>query len=207
MISSYAELVDLIRHTLAKQNLQDRIADWIWLAECEAQRKLDLPMTEKFKRNAFDITKDYVELPDDCVEMRFLKVLSSPTRNVRIATPDETRAVEASALGSGSPICGYITGNRFYYQPLSGDQYEMLYVGSDVVHLGKDQESNYLLRVGPDFLLYAALVHSAPFLAADERLGMWLSLAARAEDSMMAQASRLRTSGGPLVIRSDGGHP
>ena len=206
-LQTYDELLQLAVKTLARDDLEDEMMDWIWIAENEAQRELDLPMTEKRKNGTIVADKGYVELPNDFVEPRYFKVLTAPVREITISVPSVARGVEAALRTPQHPLTGYVSGNRLYIEPsATADNYELLYYAG-IEHLGAKIQINYLLRVGPDYLLYTALLHSAPFLGADDRIQTWMFFQARAEDSMRRQVFNARLGGGSLHMRSDGGHP
>jgi hypothetical protein len=208
-LQDYSELQKLVAATLARDDLDSNIPDWIYMAELEAQRELELPMTESVEKGTMVADRGYIELPADFVEGRFLKILSDPVREIRISNPSDLRAVDASQGGNARhPIVGTYSGNRLYVEPRSqADGYEFWYYAG-IKHLGDgDAKTNYLLRVGGDYLLYTALLHSAPYLGADDRINTWMLFQTRSEASMRRQVFRSKTGGGPLHMRSDRGHP
>jgi hypothetical protein len=209
-LQDYTELQKLIGDTLARDDLDSNIPDWIFMAELEAQRELDMPMTEKMVKGTLVADRGYIELPNDFVEGRLVKILSDPVREIRIAGTSDLTVVDAGN-GQGStrhPLVGTYSGSRLYVEPKSqADDYELWYYAG-IEHLGDgDRKTNYLLRVGGDYLLYTAMLHSAPYLGADDRIQTWLLFQGRAEASMRRQVFRSRTGGGPLHMRSDRGHP
>jgi hypothetical protein len=205
-LETYDELLNFVVQTLGRRSLEDRVADWIWIAETEAQRELDLEEVEKSISGNTSENVDYIELPNDYVGLRFLKIKTEPVREIRVATPSDARASEAMFRMIENPVVGYVSGGRLYFQrPQASVAYDLLYYAG-IEHIGPDNPTSWLLRVGADYLAYTALVHSAMY-SGDQRLEMWAPMQQRAEDSMRRQAFRTRTGGGALNMRSDWGHP
>lgn len=65
--------------------------------------------------------------------------------------------------------------------------------------LSADADTNWLLTNAPGVLLYAALVESAPFLMADDRINGWFGLY-KASISALNRATN-RQGGGSLAVR------
>jgi len=85
--------------------------------------------------------------------------------------------------------------------PTPGDSYtgEITYYAK-ITALAADGDTNWLLTAAPDMYLYAALMHSAPYLRDDPRIAVWAGLYAQAAGELAQQSEQARF-GGPLRMR------
>ena len=64
-----------------------------------------------------------------------------------------------------------------------------------------------LFADNPDLYLYGSLIHAAPYLGDDARTLTWAGMFKQIVDDMAKEDRRARTSGAPLVVRSDSPNP
>jgi hypothetical protein len=85
--------------------------------------------------------------------------------------------------------------------PTPGDSYtgEITYYAK-ITALAADGDTNWLLAAAPDMYLYAALMHSAPYLRDDPRIAVWAGLYSQAAGELAQQSEQARF-GGPLRMR------
>lgn len=208
MLRTYDDLLNFITGTLARPSLRKPAADWLYIAELEAQRELDLPMHEKTVRGTLDANQDFIALPSDVANPRFVTILTDPPQGFRVGSFDDLARAASDPIPRDAPKVGAITGNRIRVEPLTtAHDFEIVYDSADIQHLSEDVPENYLTRVGADYLAYTALLHSVPYLGSDDRLQRWMLMQGRAEESMRRQAWRHRAGHGPLMMHSDRGHP
>lgn len=205
---TYNEILDFIVGTLARPALRTPAADWVFIAELEAQRELNLPMHEKTLRGTLDANQDHIALPSDVANPRYVTILTDPPQGFRVGSFDDLARAQSDPTPRDSPKVGAVTGNRIRVEPLTtAHDFEIVYDTAGVNHLSEENQENYLSVVGADYLAYTALLHSVPYMGSDDRLQRWMLFQGRAEDSMRRKAWNLRAGHGPLAMRSDSGHP
>jgi hypothetical protein len=70
--------------------------------------------------------------------------------------------------------------------------------------LSAANESNWLLAFAPDAYLYGVLMEAAPYLADDDRIGVWAAGVQSAFADLNALNDTAEFNAGPLVIRRKG---
>jgi hypothetical protein len=108
---------------------------------------------------------------------------------------------------SGTPMYYTHADGQFqlYPTPSADTDFELLYYQKLDVLSGSNAD-NWLLLDSPDVYLYGALLHSAPYLAEDERVAMWAQMysAAVARLNEASESARYSGSGLRLKIRGLG---
>lgn len=199
------ELVDMMVDTLNRLGsavIPERALAWIVLHEARANRVLrDRNMVVRATASLID---GHIKLPNDWkeavqVQMNDGQVKPRPLTLVTQEYADKVRAEKR--LVEPAHYC--IVGKYLEVVPYAtnGAQIEMAYY-KGVPALAADGESNWLLQEHPDYYFYGALVHSAPYLRDDERIGTWATFAQTAQDEMLAAAERARFSGSRLKTRA-----
>ncbi|MEN6642572.1 MAG: hypothetical protein ABFE08_09010 [Armatimonadia bacterium] len=172
---TYANLKTAIAEWLNRTDLTSRIPDFITLAEAEFNRKLRVSAMEK--RSTASATEKYVALPVDWLEARrvFTTVNGSP-RRLDVKSADQAVEYSATHAEAGAPVALAVVGRQLEILPTPDQAYvlEMLYY-SKIPALSDSNPSNWLLEEHPDLYLYGSLMHSAPYLQHDERIGTWAS--------------------------------
>lgn len=181
-ISTYPELKDSIDGWLDRDDLVDRVDDFIALAE--ARHKREVRIREMITRCPIGVTNRYVNLPTDFLEGRSLRLLTEPLTflvQVNAAHMDRVRSEY-----DGKPL--YFTTHsqiEFDRKPEQAYSGELSYYKS-LRGLSDSNSSNTLLSRAPDVYLYAALSASAPFLVDDERIPVWESMYNAAKNGINA---------------------
>ena len=151
--------------------------------------------------------QEYIDLPADYAEGFFLRWESDTLPPVRVASFDVVAGFQKSSETSGtadtSTRVGTFHNNRIYLGPVPGAIAYTLFYKSGAQHLGPGNSTNILLQQYPDALLYGSLMHSAPYLGADERAMVWGQLFERAKESARQQEWRARSGHGPLRMQPD----
>ena len=176
---SYDELVETIgTQWLARDDLDGPIKDFIWLVECDAQRRLRLPFTDAIESGTSIAGQDYIVLPADYtsgVRLRWTGDDILPT--LELATRDITfKAQQQTASNAPVPGVGDVFGNRLYIGPGPGSTDYDLFYKRGTVHLGQNMPTNRLLREYPDVLLHGSLVEAGLYLKDPDRVAMHLPL-------------------------------
>lgn len=210
MISTYVELQQSIEDHLDRDDLSSQIQNFIVLAE--ARHKREVRIREMMTREDIDILDRFVDLPDDFLDMRYLRVRTpSGTRYKRYLPDLEELAVHQLTLRSTNekrcPSAFAVHGESIEFdadpdRPYEGD----LFYYTELTPLSDANPSNALLTRAPDVYLYGSLLASAPFLLNDERLRVWGELYANSKDTLNSSERQARR-GGPLVAKVQGPTP
>ena len=207
VFQDYDNLVQGVGDWLARDDLVGVVPDFIWLAECELQRDLPLRLNDSTATGAAIAGQEYIELPADYAEGFFLRWDDDTLPPVTVSSFDVVVKLQKSSetqAGSGAyPRVGAFHNNRIFIGPKPGSQGYDLFYKSGTQHLGPDNQTNILLREYSDALLYGSLMHSAPYLGADERALVWGQMFERAKESARKQEWRARTGHGPLRMQPD----
>lgn len=203
----YDNLVTGIGKWLARDDLAEIVPDFIWLAECELQRDLPLRLNDATETSTAIAGQEYIDLPADYAEGFFLRWASDDLPPVTVSSFDVVarlqKSSETQAGDSARPRVGAFHNNRVYIGPKPGSQAYTLFYKSGTQHLGPTNPTNILLREYSDALLYGSLMHSAPYLGADERTLVWAQLFDRAKEGARQQEWRARSGHGPLRMQPD----
>lgn len=204
----FDSLMVSIADWLGRDDLTARIKDFLWLAECDIQRTIKFRDPQDKIYAGATKAEQWIDLPSDYAEgglLRWTSDTTLPTLTVAsIDVVDRLQRQADQALESTALRAGFVWGNRLYIGPTPGDGTEFeLFYHAGVQHLGPKNPSNNILRESPDALLYGALATSAPYLVADERLGMWVELYTNAKEEARMAEWRARTGHGALHMRPD----
>jgi hypothetical protein len=143
-------------------------------------------------RSQATVIDNYVPLPSDFVSI-FQIMFQDTTQNFVYVSPDQSKEVLARGWDntsspflvtqnsvSATSLTTYYTiiGNRIRIFPAptqtSPDQLDLWYYAR-LNPLNNQTTTNWVLSRYPDLYLYGALVHTAPYLKADERIQVWES--------------------------------
>jgi len=177
-ITTFSELKTAIADTLNRADLTTTIPNFITM--CEAKGNRILRTRDQRTRNAaFTISSEYTAVPGTFREAVKVKLTTSaPTQPLTYSTPEEMDIKSAERWDStGEPIWYTIEGGYLRVNPTPDTTYtaELVYYAA-LTALSDGNTSNWLLSKHPDAYLYGSLVHSAPYLKDDDRIGIWAGL-------------------------------
>lgn len=198
-LGTYTDLKASIAAWLARDDLTDRIPDFITLAEARMSR--DLRLREQIKQATGSSSVQSIAIPTDFVEVfRFML-------DTEDDIPLEYRPIEDADLrnsGNSADQPGYfsVSGASFklYPAPDASYTYTIDYYAT-VPALSIDTETSWLLTKAPDLYLFGALVESAPYLLEDARLSLWESRYQAAKASLNMAEGRAHRTSGPRRMR------
>ncbi len=207
-LQSYKALIETVESYLHRSDIEDDIRVMIWLAECAIQRTLDMRINDTQIDGVTIAGQDYIDLPRDYVEGKFLNWTSdSQLPNLEITSLDMTTYTQKNPQlvpSTGNRVrVATVHGNRLIIGQSPGEKAYTLYYRSGVSHLSEDAPSNILLREYPDTLVFGALTVSAPFVGADERMPVWQSFYADGLEETRQAVWRARASSGTLRMRPE----
>ena len=203
-ITTYSELQAAIGNWLNRSDLTANIPDFIDLAEADMCRRLKHWRMERRSTATFDT--QYSALPSDFIEPVRLFITSGDTYKLEAESQAQLLDRRAAAANAtGRPEYFAITAGSIEVFPTPSDSYtlEMLYL-SKIPALTSSNTSNWVLQYFPDCYLYGALMHAAPFLEEDQRLGIWGALYDKAIDAINSEneSAKFGAAGLRVKIRS-----
>jgi hypothetical protein len=205
-LSTFDELRESIADWLSRGDLTSQIPDFIHLAETRFFNDLNLRPLADEKKATGTITagSQSLDWPADCGEVRFLRIESSPPTQVKIVSLNKLSDARFYNQ-SGLPDAAAIVGRTIEFDTAPGDDedYTIWYWPMTTTRLSAGAPTNEMLSRRPDLYLYGALLASAPYLGADQRVGTWQREYDRAVFSEKRLQGRRRMGGGRLQIRPD----
>lgn len=172
-ITNYAELQTAIGDWLNRADLDQKIPDFIRLAEStlnDVLRSADMVT----QATAIAITSGRATLPADALEIVYAQVAASEDEPLEQITPQQlTMLRRTRTRNTANPRFYAIVGRDIVVTPtpasgsLDLDYYQRLPVLSD------SNTTNWLLTDSPHIYLYTSLLHATPFLMDDARYAVF----------------------------------
>jgi hypothetical protein len=142
-----------------------------------------------------------IPVPADWLEAINLKIDGGKSP-LRYITLDDADIVTTEMFYTKPNFYTIVDGNiRLVPAPAQNQDIDLIYYAkipalSDVV------TTNWLLTKAPDVYLYGALVHAAPFLVDDQRIGVFGQFYSQRVEALTQDSQRALHSGSPLVART-----
>jgi hypothetical protein len=171
-ISTYSELQAAVAEWLIRDDLTDRIPDFIMLAEKSMQRLLKTAEMEVETPLATVANNANVALPTGYSGLRNLRIYNNSIWYDVQILPLEPY-LDNGVVGA-PPVAASIVGNNLKFRPIPNAIYPLAldYYGK-FTPLSDAAPTNWILDDHPDAYLYGALLQSAPYLGTDDRLSLW----------------------------------
>lgn len=206
-ISTYTELQTAVENWLARTDLDDRIPEFISLAEAKFNRALRCNQMEKRSTASIDTGTDdpeFIALPGDFQSMKRVR-LSSVSGKPQLefkaqAGMDEYR----TSIGNltGYPRYFTIMGDELELCPTPDSNYTIEMVYRAYIPALASNSTNWLLALAPDAYLYGALMEASAHIKEDERVTLWAAGLKQAIDGLNGLAMDQAFGAGPLVMRT-----
>lgn len=184
--------------------LMGKIPNFIGYAEKEAARVLRLPSNERLIKlvhgnqdgiSAVGIPEDFVEVKD----MFVMETCEPIKMTVFSALMRKKAGIDKSTEGSGRYYARL--GNQFFIYPCLHDKETVLMnYYSDPKPLEDGNDTNYLLTIAPELLLYLALKHAMIFLKNEEEAGKYNQLAQNSLEQIRFQIDSMDNKPKMLVV-------
>lgn len=195
---TYLQLKNMIADTLNRQDLTAVIPSFIQLAEAEMARKVKHWKQEK--RVTLSLDESHETLPSDWLET--INMYLSDGSPILFTPIAEISREKLSYPANGKPRMYTINAGEFEFYPVPDTSYDLTMVyRARTPELTQDDDTNWILNDYPDVYLYSALLHTAPYLQDDERVGLWASLKEAAIMSLNQESQAGKYSGTPLKMR------
>jgi len=205
-ISTYSELQTAVANWLDRDDLTDRIPEFIALAEARFNRVLRLrSMEAKYTADTVAGQRN-LALPTSYIQMRNFQVNTSPLTTLSYVTPEIYDRLWGGST-SGTPKFYTILANEVSFGPIPGSvmEVEMLFY-KKFDNLTTLSPTNTLLTDSPDLYLYGAMLEAEPFIMNDERVPLWAAALDRAVSDMQEQDNKDRHSGSALRVMNTSGY-
>ena len=205
-LTTYTELKASIADFLNRDDLTTVIPDFITLAEAQINRDVRHWKMEVRSSGQQDAADEYIQIPSDWLETIRLHITDNTTSVVNLISRDAMADKRQKALdASGTPIYYTHADAQFqlYPTPSAETNFELLYYQKTTALSGSNAD-NWLLTEAPDVYLYGALIHSAPYLAEDERVAIWAQMYSAAVARLNEASELARYSGSGLKLKIRG---
>lgn len=212
-IKTYGDLKNAVSLWMDRDDDEfiSQIPNFINFAEKEIYRNVRIP---KFEREIYLPIRDGVAyIPADCLEIKYIMFAKSG-KVFRTTSLEELDSIKQKGDKIPNPVFAQATGRLYFYPEitahsnantagivpmLDGTEVIMSYY-RDTTELGKDDESNEIMTIAPELMLYTALKHACVFVQDDNGAQKWGALSQATTETIMQQAHNMNFSGSPLVI-------
>lgn len=207
MIADYAELQSAIADFLIRDDLTAAIPTFIRL--CEARIDRELTHWRQERRSTAQLDAQYSTIPSDFLRPIRLQLLDTYTGEVApISTAQMLQMRQDRNDRAGRPEYYALTGGALELFPTPDDTYDasLVYYGR-VPALSDTNTTNWLLTEAPDVYLYGSLLHSAPYLKDDARIGLWEGLFGQGLNTLNISSGDAKYGGTGLRMKTRRGAP
>lgn len=206
-ISTYSELNTAVANWLDRDDLTDRIPEFITLCEARFNRSLRIRAMETLDTTVSTVAgTSTVALPTGYVQMRDISLITSPITQLQYLTPEIMNRINAGSR-TGKPETYTIIANNILFGPTPDAVYNisMLYYKTFDA-LTALAPTNWVITNAPDVYLYGALLEAEPFLMNDQRVQLWATALTQSINTLQEQDNKDRHSGSALRVMNTGGY-
>jgi len=205
-ISNYTELKTAVANWLDRDDLTDRIPEFIALAEARFNRVLRLrSMESKYTADTVAGQRN-LALPASYIQMRNFQVNTSPLTTLSYVTPEIYDRLWGGST-QGTPKFYTILANEVSFgpTPASTQEVEMLFY-KKFENLSGSVATNWMITNAPDIYLYGSMLEAEPFIMNDERVPLWAQALQRGISDLQEQDNKDRHSGSALRVMNTSGY-
>jgi hypothetical protein len=205
-ISNYTELKTAVANWLDRDDLTDRIPEFIALAEARFNRVLRLRSMEvKYTANTVAAQRN-LALPTNYIQMRNFQVNTSPLAILSYVTPEIYDRLWGGST-QGTPEFYTILADEVSLGPIpaSVQEVEMLFY-KKFDNLSGSVATNWMITNAPDIYLYGSMLEAEPFIMNDERVPLWAQALQQGISDLQEQDNKDRHSGSALRVMNTGGY-
>jgi len=206
-ISTYGELQTSVANWLDRDDLEDRIPEFIALCESMVIRPLRVRGMENLDTSISTVAaqRNY-DLPTGYLQMKEFHLSTNPIRALAYLTPEMMFRVWAGST-TGTPNAYTIIQDQFYLgpAPASAVSLSMLYY-KQFDALSDSAETNWVITNAPHLYLYGSLLQAEPFLMNDARVPLWEKAVRQSISDIQEQDNKDRHSGSEMRVMNTGGY-
>jgi len=205
-INTYSTLQTAVANWLDRDDLTDRVPEFISLAEATFNRVLRLRAMETTVSDTTPSGSKEDALPTGYLQMREIHLATSPVVSLAYITPEIMYRIRAGST-SGKPNSYTIVGDNILFGPTPDDaySYSMTYYKSFDA-LADNTPTNWLILNAPDLYLYGTLLQAEPFLMNDERVPLWERGVRQVINDLQQQDDKDRHSGSEMRVMNTSGY-
>jgi hypothetical protein len=198
VITNYATLQAAVADYLNRTDLTSQIQTFIQFVEADLNTRLRC--REMVVRATTTSNQEFVTLPSDFLQALNLQITDGKTP-LRYVTLDEADQIKNAKIYHKVMAYSIVDGAiELVPAPTDNVEIDMVYY-QEVPSLTDVAPTNWLLTKAPDVYLYGALVHAAPFLVDDQRIGTFGQFYSQRVEALNADSDRAVHSGSPLVSK------
>jgi len=203
-ISNYSELNTAVANWLDRDDLTDRIPEFIALAEARFNRLLRIRAMETKQTASTVADQRNLALPTNFIQMRNLQINTSPITSLEYVTPEMYDRLYGGS-DTGTPKAYTILADEIQLGPIpaSVQTIEMLFY-KKFDALTSSAATNWMITNAPDVYLYGCLLEAEPFIMNDPRVQLWATAFQQAIADIQDQDNRDRHSGSALRVMNTG---
>ena len=205
-INSYSTLKTAVSNWLDRDDLTDRLPEFISLAESTFNRVLRIRAMETTVSDTTPSGSIEDALPTGYLQMREIHLTTSPVASLAYITPEIMYRIRAGST-SGKPNAYTIVGDNILFGPTPDDAYTYsitYYKSFDA--LSDSTATNWLILNAPDLYLYGTLLQAEPFLMNDERVPLWERGMRQVINDLQEQDDKDRHSGSEMRVMNTSGY-
>lgn len=198
-ITNYATLKSAIADYLNRGDLTSQIPLFIQFVEADLETRIRC--REMIVQTTITSTLGDVALPADWLEAINLKIDGGQTP-LRYITLDEADIITSEQVYTQPRFYTIVEDViRLVPAPGTNEDIDLIYY-SKIPALSDVTTTNWLLTKAPDVYLYGALVHAAPFLVDDQRIGVFGQFYSQRVEALNQDSNKALHSGSPLIART-----
>ena len=205
-ISNYSELNTAVANWLDRDDLTDRIPEFIALAEARFNRLLRIRAMETKQTASTVASQRNLALPTNFIQMRNLQINTSPITSLEYVTPEMYDRLYGGS-DTGTPKAYTILADEIQLGPIpaSVQTIEMLFY-KKFDALTSSATTNWMITNAPDVYLYGCLLEAEPFIMNDPRVQLWATAFQQAIKDIQEQDNKDRHSGSALRVMNTSGY-
>ena len=211
-IGTYAELQTAVANWLDRDDLTDRIPEFIALAEAKMNRVLRISLMENVSTAIIMAggTRDY-SLPTGFTGMKEFHLTTSPITPLSYITPEMMNRMWAGS-NAGRPQAFTLFSDAGTRKIKIGPSPDSAYTTSmlflkKIDNLSVSNPTETMLTENPDVYLYGALLEAEPFLMNDARVQLWGTMLQQVAKDLQDRDIFDRHSGSALRVMNTTGYP
>ena len=183
---SYASLQTTIADLLNRSDMATRIPGFIALVEAQLNARLRVSRMNVQETLTIAAGTETTDLPSDSVQINSIRMTSGADIALSYVPPQQMLTIKQHGVATGEPRAYTVRGTTIEWDRLTDTAYTaVLSYMQAIPALSDTNTSNWVLANFPQAYLYGAALHAAPFLGADERISVWVSLYESAIDDIL----------------------
>ncbi len=205
-INTFATLKSATSDFLNRDDLSSAIENFIALAEAQINRDIRHWKMETRSSGQQSAGDEYSQVPANWMETIRFHVTdngTSPLDLISRKAMEDKRAGRENATGTPRYYTHADGQFQLYPTPSATTNTELLYYAK-VGALSDSNTTNWLVTEALDVYLYGVRLHSAPYLAEDERVTVWGQMYSAAVARLNEASEKAKYSGSGLTLKIRG---